>query len=97
MIAYFLATSSSTNLIASPTVEIFSARSSGIEIPNSSSISMISSTVSYESAPRSFVKLASFVTSDSETPNFSTIMLFTLDSISDIVICVLLVYGAKLE
>ena len=72
--------------LRSPTVAIFSAASSGIEIPNSSSISIISSTLSNESALKSFVKLASEVTSDSETPNFSTIIAFTLDSISDIVV-----------
>ena len=44
----------------------------------------MSSTVSSESAPRSLVKLASKVTSDSSTPNLSTIIAFTLDSISDI-------------
>ena len=40
--------------------------------------------VSSESAPRSLVKLASVVTSDSSTPNLSTIIAFTLDAISDI-------------
>ena len=54
--------------IASPTVPIFSALSSGIEIPNSFSNSIMSSTVSRESAPRSFVKLASGLTSASSTP-----------------------------
>ena len=44
------------NEIASPTVEIFSAASSGIVISNAFSNSMISSTVSRESAPKSFVK-----------------------------------------
>ena len=53
-------------------------------IPNSFSNSMINSTVSRESAPRSFVKLASGVTSDSSTPNLSTMIAFTLDAISEI-------------
>lgn len=44
--------------IASPTVVIFSAASSEIEIPNTFSNSIINSTVSRESAPRSLVKLA---------------------------------------
>ena len=39
--------------------------------------------MSRESAPRSLVKLASVVTSDSSTPNLSTIIAFTLDAISD--------------
>ena len=58
------------------------AKALGIEIPNSFSNSMISSTVSRESAPRSLVKLASLVTSDSSTPNLSTIIAFTLDAIT---------------
>src|ERR1035438_10283765 len=61
-----------------------SACSSGIEILNSFSNSMINSTVSNESAPRSFVKLASGVTSDSSTPNLSTIIFLTRFAISDI-------------
>jgi len=40
--------------------------------------------VSRESAPRSFVKLASVTTSFSSTPNLSTIIALTLDSMSDI-------------
>ena len=58
---------------------------SGIEIPNSFSNSIINSTVSRESAPRSFVKLASGLTSASSTPNLSTIIAFTLDAMSDII------------
>jgi hypothetical protein len=47
---------------------------------------MINSTVSSESAPKSFVKLASVVTSFSSTPYLSTIMAFTLDAMSDIIL-----------
>ena len=72
------------NLIASPTVWIPSDFSSGIEIPNSFSNSMMSYTVSSESAPRSCWKVASGVTSASLTPNLSTIIAFTLSEISDI-------------
>ena len=72
--------------MASPTVPIFSALSSGIEMPNSFSNSMMSSTVSRESAPRSLVKLASGLTSASSTPSLSTIIVFTLLSISEIIL-----------
>ena len=72
--------------IASPTVAIFSASSSGIEMPNSFSNSMINSTVSRESAHKSFVKLAVGVTSDSSTPSLSTIIAFTLSATSDIIL-----------
>ena len=75
--------------MASPTVAIFSALSSGIEIPNCFSNSMMSYTVSSEAAPRSFVKLASGFTSASSTPSLSTIMSFTFDSISDIIVYLL--------
>ena len=68
--------------MASPTVAMFSAWSSGIEMLNSFSNSMINSTVSRESAPRSFVKLASGVTSESSTPNLSMMILLTFDAIS---------------
>jgi len=51
---------------------------------NSFSNSIISSTVSRESAPRSLVKLASGVTSFSSTPNLSTMIALTLDAMSDI-------------
>jgi hypothetical protein len=44
--------------MASPTVEIFSASSSGIARSDSFSNSMINSTVSSESAPKSFVNEA---------------------------------------
>jgi len=59
--------------IASPTVAIFSACSSGMAMLNSFSNSIINSTVSRESAPKSLVKLAVGVTSFSSTPNLSTI------------------------
>src|SRR5215213_1530988 len=62
---------------ASRTLLIFSASSSGISMPNSSSKAITSSTISRESAPRSSVKLASSVTSSSSTPNCSTMMLLT--------------------
>ncbi|MNY16347.1 hypothetical protein D3C86_1496080 [compost metagenome] len=52
---------------------------------NSFSNSMISSTVSKESAPKSFVKLASGVTSVSSTSSLSAMIAFTLDAMSDIV------------
>src|ERR1700712_2217611 len=61
-----------------------SACSSGIEILNSFSNSIINSTVSSESAPRSLVKDASFVTSASSTPNLSTIIFLTRVAMSDI-------------
>src|SRR5215471_8700704 len=63
---------------ASFTRVIFSASSSGISMPNSSSNAITSSTVSSESAPRSSTNDASGVTSSSSTPSCSTMMLFTL-------------------
>src|SRR5206468_1325798 len=65
---------------ASLTRVIFSASSSGISIPNSSSNAITSSTVSSESAPRSSTNDASGVTSSSSTPSCSTMMLFTLSA-----------------
>src|SRR3954447_21746977 len=65
---------------ASFTRVIFSASSSGISIPNSSSNAITSSTVSSESAPRSSTNEASAVTSSSSTPSCSTMMLFTLSA-----------------
>ena len=50
------------NLIASPTVNIFSASLSEISDPNSSSKAITKSTVSKLSAPKSSIKLASSVT-----------------------------------
>src|SRR5258707_6900520 len=64
--------------IASLTRVIFSASSSGISMPNSSSNAITSSTVSSESAPRSSTNEASGVTSSSSTPSCSTMMLLTL-------------------
>src|SRR5512135_2825800 len=64
-------------LIASPTVVIFSASSSGISTPNSSSSAITSSTVSRESAPKSFTKEDSFLTSDSFTPSCSATIFLT--------------------
>src|SRR5262249_23625122 len=65
---------------ASFTRVIFSASSSGISIPNSSSNAITSSTVSSESAPKSSTNEASGVTSSSSTPSCSTMMLFTLSA-----------------
>ena len=53
---------------------------------NSFSNSMINSTVSNESAPKSLVKLAVGVTSFSSTPNLSTMIDFTLFAMSYILI-----------
>ncbi len=66
---------------------IFSVSSSGILMPKTFSNSIISSTVSRESAPRSFVKLFSGVTSAASTLNFSAMMDCTFSKISDIVYC----------
>jgi len=59
-----------------------SASSSLISILNASSSAMTSSTVSSESAPRSFTKEASMVTSPDRRPSCSTIIPFTLSSSS---------------
>src|SRR5437867_510958 len=67
-------------LMASPTVWIFSASSSLISILNASSSAMTNSTVSSESAPRSFTNEASIVTSSGSTPSCSTMMPLTLSS-----------------
>ena len=66
----------------SPTVTTFSASPSGISILNSSSIPIINSTKSKESAPKSSIKCASNVTDSSETCNKSTIIFFTFSNIS---------------
>src|SRR5215468_12747975 len=66
--------------MASFTVRIFSASSSGISISNASSKAMTSSTVSSESAPRSSTKEAFGVTSPSSTPSCSTMICFTFSS-----------------
>src|SRR5207247_6653394 len=63
--------------MASLTRVIFSASSSGISMPNSSSRAITSSTVSRLSAPRSSTKDASGVTSSSSTPSWSTMIFFT--------------------
>src|SRR5207342_2567831 len=57
---------------ASPTVRIFSASSSEISVPNSSSRLMMSSTRSSESAFRSSTNDASGLTSSSSAPSCST-------------------------
>src|SRR6516164_4776879 len=71
--------------MASPTVKIVSAASSGISQPNSSSKAMTSSTVSRLSAPRSSMKLAFSVTLSGSTPRCSTTIFLTRSPISLIV------------
>src|SRR5690348_12363533 len=71
--------------IASRTVVIFSAASSGISTPNSSSNAMTSSTMSRLSAPRSSMKLASSVTLSGSTPRCSTTIFLTRSEVSLIV------------
>src|SRR5215471_6787286 len=66
--------------MASPTVTIFSASSSGIWMSKCSSSAMTSSTVSRESAPRSSMNLAFGVTSSSSTPSCSMMISFTFSS-----------------
>src|SRR5437762_3038118 len=66
--------------IASPTVTIFSASSSGIWMSKCSSSAITSSTVSRESAPRSSMNFAVGVTSSSSTPSCSTMISFTFSS-----------------
>src|SRR5881227_3049129 len=68
--------------MASPTVKMVSAASSGISQPNSSSKAMTSSTVSRLSAPRSSMKLALSVTFSASTPKCSTTIFFTRSPIS---------------
>src|SRR5581483_2780364 len=75
----------SRNLMASPTVKIVSAASSGISQPNSSSKAMTSSTVSRLSAPRSSMKLALSTTFSGSTPRCSTTIFLTRSPISLIV------------
>src|SRR6476661_2355486 len=72
----------SRNLMASPTVKMVSAASSGISHPNSSSNAMTSSTVSRLSAPRSSMKLAFSVTFSASTPKCSTTIFFTRSPMS---------------
>src|SRR4029453_2642405 len=66
--------------MASPTVTIFSASSSGIWMSKFSSRAMTSSTVSRESAPRSSMNFAFGLTSSSSTPSCSTMISFTFSS-----------------
>src|SRR5262245_14255271 len=68
--------------MASPTVNIGSAASSGISQPNSASKAITSSTVSRLSAPRSSMKLALSVTFSASTPKCSTTIFFTRSPIS---------------
>src|SRR5256885_9212514 len=72
--------------MASPTVRMVSAASSGISQPNSSSNAITSSTVSRLSAPRSSMKLAFSVTFSGSTPRCSTTIFFTRSAISLIVL-----------
>src|SRR5262249_26065256 len=72
----------SIKLTASLTVTIFSAASSGISQPNSSSKAITSSTVSRLSAPKSSIKLAFSVTFDSSTPRCSTTIFLTRSATS---------------
>src|SRR5262245_15281385 len=71
--------------MASLTVTIFSASSSGISRSNSSSKAITSSTVSRESAPRSSMNLAAGVTSPSSTPSCSLMISFTRSSMDFVV------------
>src|SRR5882762_8931979 len=75
----------SRNFVASPTVKIVSAASSGISQPNSSSNAITSSTVSRLSAPRSSMKLALSTTLSGSTPRCSTTIFLTRSPISLIV------------
>src|SRR5678815_4795119 len=70
--------------MASPTVLMFSASSSGISTSNSSSIAITSSTMSRLSAPRSSMKEDSGLISSSPTPSWSAMMFLTLASIADV-------------
>src|SRR5262245_63971388 len=71
--------------MAAPTVWIFSASSSGMEISNSSSNSITSSTVSRESAPRSFTNEVSFVILSGDVPIWLQTMRLTRSSIEGFV------------
>src|SRR3990172_8607757 len=66
--------------MASPTVTIFSASSSGISRSNSSSNAITSPTVSRDSAPRSSMNLAVGVPSSSSTPSCSQMISLTRSS-----------------
>src|SRR5208283_2260249 len=69
--------------MASFTVAIFSASSSGISMSNASSKAITSSTMSSESAPRSSTKEAVLSTWFSSTPSCSTMICFTFCSTDD--------------
>src|SRR5258707_8989656 len=81
--------------MASFTVRIFSASSSGISMSNASSNAIPSSTVSSESAPRSSTKEALGVTSPSSTPSCSTTICFTFSSTE--AMCLSPEYGSALR
>src|SRR5919106_4923959 len=66
---------------ASRTRVIFSASSSGISMPNSSSKAITSSTVSSESAPRSSTNDASSDTFSGSTPSSLMMISLTFDSV----------------
>src|ERR1043166_7256836 len=66
--------------MASWTVRIFSASSSGISTSKASSRAMTSSTVSSESAPKSSTNEALGVTSPSSTPSCSEMICFTFST-----------------
>lgn len=68
--------------MASWTVAMDAASSSGISVSNSSSMAMINSTVSRESAPRSSMKEAELTTLSASTPSCSTMMSLTFPSSS---------------
>src|SRR5579885_2356279 len=69
--------------MASLTVTIFSASSSGISISNSSSRAITSSTMSKESAPKSSMMALSPSTSSNATPSCSAMMSLTFLSTDD--------------
>src|SRR5215813_196515 len=75
--------------MASPTVLMFSASSSGISTSNSSSIAITSSTISRLSAPRSSMNEDSGLISSSPTPSWSAMIDFTLASMFVVDICIL--------
>src|SRR6185436_8063113 len=66
--------------MASPTVLMFSASSSGISTSNSSSIAITSSTMSRLSAPRSSMNDDSALISSSPTPSWSAMIDLTFAS-----------------
>src|SRR3954470_6947727 len=72
--------------MASPTVLMFSASSSGISTSNSSSIAITSSTMSRLSAPRSSMNELSGLISSSPTPSWSAMIDLTFVSMGDVAI-----------